>query len=156
MVAMSYFCRQNVSQISLEIVANCSHPSEILALALFMKIKFSQISEFTVFTPPPPPPPTHTHTHRPYYHQLCNSNEFHIKNFTPFLAHLSTNWVFIISQCFEWQLLLYYWVNFNQTSQEFFLGDLHKWICIRLFMQYEHDFLSIPKHKSHFSRIVNR
>ena len=34
MVAMSYFCRQNVSQISLEIVANCSHPSEILALVL--------------------------------------------------------------------------------------------------------------------------
>ena len=33
MVAMSYFCRQNVSQISLEIVTNCSHPSEILALA---------------------------------------------------------------------------------------------------------------------------
>ena len=33
MVAMSYFCRQNVSQMSLEIVANCSHPSEILALA---------------------------------------------------------------------------------------------------------------------------
>ena len=32
MVAMSYFFRQNVSQISLEIVANCSHPSEILAL----------------------------------------------------------------------------------------------------------------------------
>ena len=32
MVAMSYFCRQNVSQISLEIVVNCSHPSEILAL----------------------------------------------------------------------------------------------------------------------------
>ena len=32
MVAMSYFCHQNVSQISLEIVANCSHPSEILAL----------------------------------------------------------------------------------------------------------------------------
>ena len=32
MVAMSYFCRQNVSQISLEKVANCSHPSEILAL----------------------------------------------------------------------------------------------------------------------------
>ena len=31
MVAMSYFCRQNVSQISLEIVVNCSHPSEILA-----------------------------------------------------------------------------------------------------------------------------
>ena len=30
MVAMSYFCRQNVSQISLEIVVNCSHPSEIL------------------------------------------------------------------------------------------------------------------------------
>ena len=29
---MSYFCRQNVSQISLKIVANCSHPSEILAL----------------------------------------------------------------------------------------------------------------------------
>ena len=32
MVAMSYFCRQNVSQISLKIVVNCSHPSEILAL----------------------------------------------------------------------------------------------------------------------------
>ena len=32
MVAMSYFCRQNLSQISLEIVVNCSHPSEILAL----------------------------------------------------------------------------------------------------------------------------
>ena len=32
MVAMPYFCRQNVSQISLEIVVNCSHPSEILAL----------------------------------------------------------------------------------------------------------------------------
>ena len=32
MVAMSYFCRQNVSQIRLEIVVNCSHPSEILAL----------------------------------------------------------------------------------------------------------------------------
>ena len=31
MVAMSYFCRQKLSQISLEIVANCSHPSEILA-----------------------------------------------------------------------------------------------------------------------------
>ena len=31
MVAMSYFCRQNGSQISLEIVVNCSHPSEILA-----------------------------------------------------------------------------------------------------------------------------
>ena len=31
MVAMSYFCRQNMSQISLEIVVNCSHPSEILA-----------------------------------------------------------------------------------------------------------------------------
>ena len=31
MVAMSYFCRQNVSQISLEIVVNCSHPSEIVA-----------------------------------------------------------------------------------------------------------------------------
>ena len=31
MVAMSYFCRQNMSQISLKIVANCSHPSEILA-----------------------------------------------------------------------------------------------------------------------------
>ena len=30
MVAMSYFCRQNLSQISLEIVVNCSHPSEIL------------------------------------------------------------------------------------------------------------------------------
>ena len=34
MVAMSYFCRQNVSQISLEIVVNCSHPSEILALSV--------------------------------------------------------------------------------------------------------------------------
>ena len=34
MVAMSYFCRQNGSQISLEIVVNCSHPSEILALKL--------------------------------------------------------------------------------------------------------------------------
>ena len=33
MVAMSYFCRtEYVSQISLEVVANCSHPSEILAL----------------------------------------------------------------------------------------------------------------------------
>ena len=32
MVAISYFCRQNMSQISLEIVVNCSHPSEILAL----------------------------------------------------------------------------------------------------------------------------
>ena len=32
MLAMSYFCRQNVSQISLELVVNCSHPSEILAL----------------------------------------------------------------------------------------------------------------------------
>ena len=31
MVAMSHFCRQNVSQISLQIVANCLHPSEILA-----------------------------------------------------------------------------------------------------------------------------
>ena len=31
MVVMSYFSRQNVSQISLEIIANCSHPSEILA-----------------------------------------------------------------------------------------------------------------------------
>ena len=34
MVAMSYFCRQNMSQISLEIVVNCSHPSEILALEI--------------------------------------------------------------------------------------------------------------------------
>ena len=33
---MSYFCRQNVSQISLEIVAICSHPSEILALEYFL------------------------------------------------------------------------------------------------------------------------
>ena len=33
MVAMSYFCHQNGSQISLEIVVNCSHPSEILALS---------------------------------------------------------------------------------------------------------------------------
>ena len=32
MVAMSHFCRQDVSQICLEIVANCSHPSEIRAL----------------------------------------------------------------------------------------------------------------------------
>ena len=37
MVAMSYFCRQNVSQISLEIVANWSHPSEILALVSKVK-----------------------------------------------------------------------------------------------------------------------
>ena len=37
MVAMSYFCRQNMSQISLEIVVNCSHPSEILALVLKLK-----------------------------------------------------------------------------------------------------------------------
>ena len=34
MIAMSYFCRQNVSQISLEIFVNCSHPSEILASAI--------------------------------------------------------------------------------------------------------------------------
>ena len=34
MVEKSYFCRQNVSQISLKIVANCSHPSEILALCI--------------------------------------------------------------------------------------------------------------------------
>ena len=34
MVAMSYFCRQNMSQISLKIVANCLHPSEILAYLL--------------------------------------------------------------------------------------------------------------------------
>ena len=45
MVAMSYFCRQNVSQISLEIVVNCSHPSEILALkseqpAIILRHKF--------------------------------------------------------------------------------------------------------------------
>ena len=39
MVAMSYFSRQNVSQISLEIVANCSHPSEILALVMSHYIK---------------------------------------------------------------------------------------------------------------------
>ena len=32
MVAMSHFCRQNMSQISLEIIAYCSHPSEIPAL----------------------------------------------------------------------------------------------------------------------------
>ena len=37
MVAMSYFCRQNMSQISLEIVVNCSHPSEILATAVKAK-----------------------------------------------------------------------------------------------------------------------
>ena len=36
MVAMSYFCRQNMSQISLEIVVNCSHPSEILALTSYL------------------------------------------------------------------------------------------------------------------------
>ena len=35
MLAMSYFCRQNVSQISLELVVNCSHPSEIHVLALY-------------------------------------------------------------------------------------------------------------------------
>ena len=34
MVAISYFCRQNMPQISLEIVVNCSHPSEILALVI--------------------------------------------------------------------------------------------------------------------------
>ena len=39
MVAMSYFCRQNMSQISLEIVVNCSHPSEILALAPYFAKK---------------------------------------------------------------------------------------------------------------------
>ena len=38
MVAMSYFCRKNMSQISLEIVANCSHPREILALVNSTKI----------------------------------------------------------------------------------------------------------------------
>ena len=38
MVAMSHFCRQNVSQISLQIVANCSHPSEILALGCFFAV----------------------------------------------------------------------------------------------------------------------
>ena len=32
MVAMSYFCRKYVSQIRLEIVFNCSNPSEIQAL----------------------------------------------------------------------------------------------------------------------------
>ena len=36
MVEMSYFCRQNVSQIGLEIVANCSHPSEILVLEHYL------------------------------------------------------------------------------------------------------------------------
>ena len=34
MVEMSYFCRQSVSQIGLKIVANCSHPNEILALKI--------------------------------------------------------------------------------------------------------------------------
>ena len=38
MVAMLYFCRQNVSQISLEIVINSSHPSEILALGQIFKL----------------------------------------------------------------------------------------------------------------------
>ena len=47
MVAMTHFCRQNVSQISLKIVANCSHPSEILTdinikdqLPIFYRIYF--------------------------------------------------------------------------------------------------------------------
>ena len=41
---MSYFCRQNVSQISLEIVANYSHPSEILALVIFILINLKVLS----------------------------------------------------------------------------------------------------------------
>ena len=45
MVAMSYICRQNVSQISLEIVVNCLHPSEILALASDPDV-ISQITAF--------------------------------------------------------------------------------------------------------------
>ena len=48
MVAMSYFCRQNVSQISLEIVANRSHPSEILALGI-LKYSFFTNSSCQVF-----------------------------------------------------------------------------------------------------------
>ena len=47
MVAMSYFCRQNVSQISLEIVANCSHPSEILALPTELQRKLSKTLKVT-------------------------------------------------------------------------------------------------------------
>ena len=45
MVAMSYFCRQNVSQISLEIVANCSHHSEILAY----EISFNQVTNTLLY-----------------------------------------------------------------------------------------------------------
>ena len=54
MVAMSYFCRQNVSQISLEIVANCSHPSEILALAFVTVPKSRVLPQMAIrvlFTP---------------------------------------------------------------------------------------------------------
>ena len=40
MVTMSYFCLQNGSQISLKMVVNCSHPSEILAF-LFQKVSAS-------------------------------------------------------------------------------------------------------------------
>ena len=51
MVAMSYFCRQNLSQISLEKVANSSLPSQILALTsqICLLSLFAKISEFTVF-----------------------------------------------------------------------------------------------------------
>ena len=43
MVAMSYFCRQNMSQISLEIVVNCSHPSEILAYGDILESFFEKV-----------------------------------------------------------------------------------------------------------------
>ena len=51
MVAMSYFCRQNVSQISLEIVVNCSHPSEILALGIgFFFAVLCALSRFAIIS----------------------------------------------------------------------------------------------------------
>ena len=46
---MSYFCRENVSQIGLEIVANCSHPSEILALHIMYEKTYIFIYIFHVF-----------------------------------------------------------------------------------------------------------
>ena len=48
MVAMSNFCCQNVSQISLEIVVNCSHPSEILALGNVQSYTFLLVAWFIV------------------------------------------------------------------------------------------------------------
>ena len=51
MVAMPYFCRQNVSQSSLEIVVNCSHPSEILALDIFPNMAFAHVDSVFVADP---------------------------------------------------------------------------------------------------------